>query len=140
MPISPSELSALAQARRREPWNWTSQFVALAFLCPTLFFHSSLALAATLIFFGVGFFRLELPAPPDNRWFRFVHRAIEWEKNWLAAPWSWYKSWRFGFVLLAATAVARALWTRDLAMLALIAGFGVLARVARENKKNGIDP
>ena len=140
MVVTPSELLSLALARHREPWNWTLQSAALACLCPALYFHSPLFLSATLVLFGVGFLRLEMGQPPANRWFRFVDRALVWERNWLAAPWNWPKTWRFCFVILAITAVGWALWASDLAALALAAGFGVLARVAAENKENGIDP
>lgn len=140
MIVTPSELVGLALARHREPWNWTLHFAALWLLCPALLFHSALFLAAALILSGAGFFRLGLGAPPDNRWFRFVRRCLEWEKNWIAAPWNRHKTGRFVFALAAAVAVVWALWTREPAALALIIGFAVLARVVAENRKNGIDP
>ncbi|MBG0790681.1 MAG: hypothetical protein H0S80_09315 [Desulfovibrionaceae bacterium] len=140
MAVTPSELLTLALARHREPWNRTLHAASLACLCPALFLHSYLLVAAALILLGAGFFRLGLGAPPDNRWFRFTARAVEWEKNWLAAPWNWSKIWRFCFAVIAATALVWALWTGDMAALALAVGFGVLVRVAVENKKNGINP
>lgn len=140
MVVTPSELAALALARHQEPWNWTFQAAGLCLLCPALFFHSFLFLAAALIFLGAGFFRLQLGPPPDNRWFRLVHNALEWEKNWLAAPWNRYKIIRFAFVIGTSIALTLALWTREAAALALLLGFAVLARVAVENKQNGIDP
>lgn len=140
MVVTPSALFALALARHREPWNWTLQSAGLACLFPTLFLHSYLFLAAALILFGAGFFRLGLDQPPDNRWFRFAARALEWEKNWMAAPWNRHKIGRFCFALLASACLIWALWTRELAVLTLAAGFAVLARVVAENKKNGIAP
>jgi hypothetical protein len=140
MIVTPSELVALALARHREPWNWTFHFAALGLLFPTLLFHSYLFLAAALILFGAGFFRLDLDVPPDNRWFRFVHRGLEWEKNWIAAPWNRHKTGRFAFALATAVITIWALWTREPAALALIVGFTVLAFVVAENKKKGIDP
>ena len=140
MTVTPSELASLALARHMEPWNWTLQFSALALLSPTLLFHSYLLLAATLILFGTGFFRLHLDDPPDNRWFRFVHQAQEWEKDWLAAPWNWYKIKRFVFAILVAAATVWALWTSEPAAIGLIVGFAVLTRLVAKNKQDGIDP
>ena len=53
----------------------------------------------------------------------------------LAASGPW-----FLLTLACALFTVWALWVRDPASLGLIAGFAVLARVARENRENGIDP
>lgn len=140
MPVTPSELASLALARHRKPWNWTFQAAALAGLCLTLLFRSYLLLAVSLILFGAGFFPLRLDEPPDNRWFRFVHRFLQWEKNWVAAPWNWHKIWRLGFAASATILIISALWIREPAALGLIVGFVVLARFVAENKADGIDP
>lgn len=140
MVVTPSELFNLALSRHRQPWNWTLQFAALGLLCLTLLFHSFLFLAAAVIFFGTGFFQLGLDDPPENGWFRFVAAGVEWEKNWVAAPWNWHKIWRFGFVLLVSAALIWALWVREPAALAIFVGFAVLARVVFENKDGGIVP
>nr|WP_319583089.1 hypothetical protein [uncultured Pseudodesulfovibrio sp.] len=100
--------------------------------------HGYLMLAASLILLGVGFFELKLDEPPDNRWFRFVRRAIDWEKNWGAAPWNRVKWTRLLFALLVAGFTVWALWVRELAGLMLVAGFAVLAWVVRQNRENGI--
>ena len=140
MVVTPSELVALALRRHMEPWNWSFQCAALCLFCLTLLFHSYLLLAAALILLGTGFFRLGLDDPPDNRWFQFVRRALEWEKNWIAAPWNWYKIRRFGFALTVAAITVWALWTSESAAIGLIVGFAVLARVVAENRGKGIDP
>lgn len=140
MTITPAHLFELAIERHRQPWNWTSQFTALGLFCLTLLLHSYLLLAATLIFFGAGFFRMQLPEPPNNRWFRFVTAAVEWEKDWIAAPWNWDKSWRFGLALIMTIAAIWAFWKQEPAAIALLICFAFLARVVFENKNAGIDP
>lgn len=140
MAFAPSDLAQLALRRHREPWNWTFHFTALCMLCTALLLHSSLLTAAALIFFGTGFFPLNLDPPPDNRWFRFVRRAVEKEKNWAAAPWNRHKTGWFCLGLAIVSIVIWALWVREPATLALLLGFAVLARVVEENRRGGIDP
>lgn len=140
MVISPAELLALALARHQTPWNWTLHCVALFGFMLTLLFHSYLMLAVTLILFGAGFFDLGLPDSPDNRWLVFVRRRVEWEKDWIAYPWSFRKVSRFFFVLLLGCVLIWALWTGEPAALALFVGFAFLIKVLAENKAGGIDP
>jgi hypothetical protein len=140
MAVTPSSLFALAVSRHRQPWNWSLHFAALVLFCLALFWHSYLMLAASLILLGVGFFELGLDGPSDNRWFRFAHGGVEWEKNWSAAPWNWVKWSRLAFAVLAAGFAAWALWGRVLEALMLLAGFAVLGWVVRLNRENGIDP
>lgn len=140
MTITPSEIFSLALKRHRAPWNWTLHFAALFGFGLTLLLHSYLVFAVTMIVFGTGFFELGLPKAPDNRWFGFVTRGVEWEKNWVAAPWGWYKIRRFIYVLLIGLLTIWALWTRDAAVLALLIGFAFLIRIMRENMDVGIDP
>jgi hypothetical protein len=140
MIVTPSSLFALAVSRHRQPWNWSLHFAALVLFGLTLFSHSYLMLAASLILLGVGFFELRLDGPPENRWFRFVSRGVEWEKNWSAAPWNRVKWSRLVFTVLVAGVAVWALWVRELAALMLLAGFAVLAWVVRQNRENGIDP
>lgn len=140
MAITPSDIFDLALSRHREPWNWTLHFAGLAGFTLTLLLHSYLMFAVSLIIFGAGFFQLNLPPLPENRWLRFVHSAVEWEKNWVAAPWNWHKTWRFGFVLLITYITIWALWTRDAVVLALLIGFGYLIKVVLENLEYDIRP
>jgi hypothetical protein len=140
MGVTPSSLFALAVIRHRQPWNWSLHCAALVLFCLTLLAHSYLMLAASLILLGVGFFELKLDEPPDNRWFKFARRGVEWEKDWSAAPWNRVKRARLVFALLAAGFAVWALWVRELAGLMLVAGFAVLAWVVRQNRENGIDP
>ncbi len=140
MAVTPADLYSLALERHRQPWNWSLQFAALWLSGLTLLFHSYLLLATALIFSGTGFFRLSLPDPPENRWFAYVDRCVEWEKNWLAAPWNFYKWGRFLFVLALGSALIWSLWTRELAALGLVMGFVCLMRVRGANRTDGIDP
>ncbi|QGY42007.1 hypothetical protein GM415_07405 [Pseudodesulfovibrio cashew] len=140
MTATPSEIFDLAVKRHRLPWNWTLHTAALAGFALTLLAHSPLLFAASLIVAGAGFFEPDLPTPPDNRWFRLAARAVEWEKNWAAAPWNRHKVLRFAFVLLVALVAAWALWTRDPVVLALLAAFAYLVYVVRDNMAGGIDP
>ena len=82
--VTPAELFRLALLRHHQPWNWSFQFVALWLFGLTLLLHSYLLLAATFIMLGTGFFQLHLSQNLENRWFSFVERGIEWEKNWIA--------------------------------------------------------
>jgi len=140
MTVTPSELFDLALARHRSPWNWTVHFAALWVLVLVLPTHSALVLSAGLILLAGGFFRWPAPERTGTRWLRFVHKAVEWEKDWIAAPWNRYKWVRFLLFLLLAGVTGWALWNRDLAVLALLAGMGFLFRIMRENKDLGIDP
>lgn len=140
MPVTPSEIFDLALERHRRPWNFTVQSVAVLCFGLTLLLHSFLLFATSLILFGAGFLDLALPDMPRGRWRAFVHAFVEWERNWSALPWSFGKCARLGFVLLFGCLLVWALWTRDLAVLALFAGFGYLARVVGENREGGIDP
>lgn len=140
MSVTPSHLFALAVERHREPWNWTLHFASLFGFALTLFLHSYLLLATSLILFGAGLFNLDMPDMPDTRWRRFVRQAVEWEKNWIAYPWTFYKTWRFVFAVAVAAFLIWALWVREPSALALLLGFACLARVVRENKDAGIDP
>jgi hypothetical protein len=140
MAVTPSDILDLALARHRRPWNFTAHFVALAFFALALLLHSFLLFAASLIFFGAGFFELSLSAMPEGRWLRFVRGMIEWERNWSVLPWTAGKWARTGFVALLVCVLVWALWTVDLVVLALFCGFGYLARVVAENRAGGIDP
>ena len=140
MAVTPSELLALAIKRHRSPWGWTVHFAGLAVLILALPTHSGLVLSAAIILLGAGFFRWPEPTRTDTRWHRFVHRGVEWEKNWIAAPWNRYKWLRLLFFLLIAGVTTWALWTRDIAILALLAAFAYLIRIVRENRDLGIDP
>ena len=140
MIITPAELFTLALKRHQQPWNWSLQFSALWLFGLTLLFHSYLLLAVTFIIVGTGFFQLNLPKNLENRWFSFVEEGIEWEKNWIAAPWNFYKWKRFLFVLFVAGVLVWALWSREYASLLLITGFAYLVKVMVENKSAGIEP
>ncbi|WP_285906659.1 hypothetical protein [Pseudodesulfovibrio pelocollis] len=140
MTVTPSELFALALSRHRQPWNFTVQLAALACFALALLLHSFLLFAAGLILLGFGFFELDLPEMPQGRWRRLVHAAVEWEKNWSVLPWTFRKVARLCFVLLLTGLLIWALWTRDLAVLALFVAFAYLARVVAENRAGGIDP
>jgi len=140
MPVTPSEILTLAIQRHRQPWNWTLHFCGLAGFALSLMLHSYLLFAASLIIFGAGFFELGLPPVKENRWLRFVHEAVEWEKNWIAAPWNWQKIWRFGVFLMFAVLFIWACWEQEPVAIALFSGFAYLAKVVRENKEGGIDP
>ncbi len=139
MVVTPSELITLALKRHRMPWNWTLHCAALVAFALTMLFHSYLILATSMIFFGAGFYDLNMPTPPDNRWFQFVHKGVEWEKDWVAYPWSFSKTWRFAFTVVVATIISWALWTREPGTIGLLIGFAYLIKVVRENKKGGID-
>lgn len=138
--MTPSEIFALALKRHRKPWNWTLHFVGLIGFGLTLLLHSYLMFATSLILFGAGSFDLQLPVTSDNRWLRFVAKAIEWEKDWVAAPWNWYKTRRFLFVLAVVFVSIWALWTRDGVVLCLLVAFAYLLKVMKENIAGGIDP
>lgn len=140
MITTPSDLRKLALKRHRTTWNWTMHFAAIITFCLTLLLHSFILLACSLILLGTGFFKLNLPALKDNRWTRFVDHAVEWEKDWYAAPWNYHKTWRFVMALLLIALAAWALWTRDAVVLALFVGFGFLVYVVRDNKAGGIKP
>lgn len=140
MAVTPSELFDLALSRHRQPWNWTLHLAGLCGLGLTLLLHSPLLLAASLIMFGAGFFQWPEPPGLDSRWFRFTRQAVEWEKNWIAYPWSVHKWAWFLLTLFTVFVTVWALWTRELATLGILAGFAYLAKVVRENKANDIDP
>ncbi|MCJ2165860.1 MULTISPECIES: hypothetical protein [unclassified Pseudodesulfovibrio] len=139
MAVTPSELFDLALVRHRQPWNWSLHCASMVLFCLTLLAHSYLLLASSMILFGTGFFSLNLGDPPQNRWFGFVAACVEWEKNWVAAPWNWVKWSRLLFVVCLAGAIAWVLWTRELAGIGLLVGFAALVRVVKENKDNGVD-
>ena len=139
MTVIPSELFDLALVRHRQPWNWSLHCAALVLFCLTLLAHSYLLLAASLILLGTGFLALDLDRPPGNRWFGLVDSMVEWEKNWAAAPWGWYKRARLLFTVCLTVAVIWALWTCELAALGLLMGFAALAWVVRDNRKNNAD-
>lgn len=136
---SPKHIFSLALERHRQPWNWTFQFASLWLFGLALLFHSYLTLAASFILLGTGFFHIHVPVP-DNRWFAFVVRSVEWEKNWIGAPWNWYKLWRLIASLLIGGITVWALWTRALAALMLIIALAYLWQVMIENKDAGIEP
>lgn len=138
--VTPAQLLNLALERHHQPWNWSLHFVALWLFGLTLLFHSYLLLAATFIILGTGLFQLNLSQNPGNRWFSFVDDGVEWEKNWIAAPWGFYKWRRFLFILVVTGILIWALWTREYATLLLIVGFAYLVTVMVENKSSGIDP
>lgn len=140
MTVTPSDIFRLALERHRMPWNWTLHAAAIFGFGLTLLLHSPLMLSASLILLGTGFFDIKMPEMPDGRWRRLVLSAVEWEKNWVAAPWNRYKWWRFLFVLAVSLMIIWALWTRDLAAIGLLVGFGYLIRVMRENIEGGVDP
>lgn len=140
MTVTPSELFDLALSRHRQPWGWTVHLAGLAGLGLAMLLHSGLTLAAAIILLGSGFFHWPDPPNQDTRWFRFVHQAVEWEKDWVAYPWTWRKWMWFLFSLGCTLYICWALWVREAASLALLAGFVVLARVIHENRENGIDP
>ncbi|NDV19628.1 hypothetical protein GO013_09375 [Pseudodesulfovibrio sp. JC047] len=140
MTITPSDLFQLATQRHRQPWNWSLHFTALISCCLAVLFHSPFFLTATIILGAVGFLELRMKTTPNTRWFRFVHAGIEWEKDWFATPWNTGKWTRFLLVFCIAIFFLWALWSRELAALALIIGFGALIRVMVENYKNGIKP
>lgn len=140
MVTTPSDIRKLAIRRHQSTWNWTLHFAAVIGFCLTLLFNSYILLACSVILFGAGFFHLNLPVLKQTFWTRFVARAVEWEKNWIAAPWNFYKIWRFTVVLLLAAVIIWALWTSDAVVLALFAGFGFLIYVVRDNIAGGIKP
>lgn len=140
MSVTPSQLFDLALFRHRQPWNWSLHFAALVLFCLTLLGHSYLLLAASLILLGAGFFDLKLGDPPGNLWFGFVKRGVEREKNWASLPWNWAKWLWLLITLCLALAVIWVLWTRELAGLGLLAGFGALAWAAGQNRANNEGP
>lgn len=140
MATTPAEVFALALARHRLLWNWTAHFAALCLFAFTLLFHSYVLLAVTLALFGAGFYELGLPEMKDGRWRQFVLRMIEWEKNWIAAPWIWGKWWRFLFICSVVLVVVWALWTGNPPVIMVLISFAYLSHVVRENKKRGVDP
>lgn len=140
MAVTPSEIFALALERHRQPWNWTLHFAALVGFLLTLVLHSYLMFAATVIVFGAGFFDLHMPLMQEGRWQRFMHDGVEWEKNWIAAPWNWRKTWRLLVVLGMIYTTIWAFWTREPVAISLIIAFIYLAKVVRENIEGGIDP
>lgn len=140
MAVTPSEILALAIERHRRPWNWTLHFAGLVGMALTLLLHSYLMFAVALITAGAGFFDLKLPPMTESRWKHFVNDGVEWEKNWIAAPWNWRKIWRFGFFLLVAAFSIWALWAQEPVAVSLILAFTYLLKVVRENKKGGVDP
>lgn len=140
MVATPSDIRKLAIERHQSTWNWTMHFAAVIGFGLTLLFHSYILLACSTVLFGAGFFKPGLPVLRETRWTRFVARAVEWEKNWIAAPWNSYKIWRFTVVLLLATIAIWALWTGDAVVLALFVGFGFLVHVVRDNMAGGIKP
>ncbi len=121
------------------PWNWTLHCASLFGFALTLLMHSYLMFAATVIIFGAGFFELRLPDLPENRWRRFVLSAVEWEKDWIAYPWTFRKWMRLLFVLLIGFVTVWALWTREPAALGMLMGGAYLVWVARDNKSGGVD-
>ncbi|WP_419785670.1 hypothetical protein [Pseudodesulfovibrio sp.] len=135
-----SGLAALALARHRSHWNWTLHLAGLVVLALSLLLHGPLTASAGLILLGAGFFSWPEPPHTDGRWQRFVRAGIEWEKDWIAAPWNRRKWIPFLAALLIGGYILWALWVRELASLALLIGFAVLLRVRKENKENGIDP
>jgi glucan phosphoethanolaminetransferase (alkaline phosphatase superfamily) len=139
MTVTPAELFALALERHQQHWNWSFQFVAALVFGLVLLFHSYLLLAVSLVLFGVGFFQLNLPPFEKKWWISFVKKGVEWEKNWIAAPWNLIKWRRFLFVLVATCVLVWALWIREYAALGLILGFAYLVKVKAENKAAGID-
>lgn len=140
MVATPSDILSLALKRHRLVWNWTAHFAALCFLSLALLLHSYLLFAVSTALFGAGFFEMGLPEMADCRWRRYVARMVEWEKNWVAAPWNWPKWWRLLFVLALASVTVWALWTQNPPVLAMLAAFAYLARVVKENREAGIDP
>jgi hypothetical protein len=140
MTVTPSELFALALSRHRQPWNFTVHLAAVALFGLALPLHSFLIFSAGLILLGFGFFELVLPDMPPGRWRRLVHAVVEWEKNWSVLPWTFRKWARLCIALLLGCLLVWALWTRDLAVLALFFAFACLARVVAENRAGGIDP
>jgi len=140
MVVTPSEIFELALERHRRPWNWTLHFAGLAGLALTLLLHSYLMLATTLIVMGAGFFELNLPPMKIGRWRRFATAGVEWERDWLAAPWNWRKIWRFGVFLIILIIVIVSLWMQEPVAVSLIIAFAYLAKVVRENIEGGIDP
>lgn len=140
MAVTPSDIFDLAIKRHREPWNWTLHFVGLCGFGMTMLTHSFLFFAASLIVFGAGFFELGLPPVKEGRWLRFARACIEWEKNWVATPWNWHKTWRFVVVMGVAAVAVWALWTRDMGLLLLFLGFGYLIRVMMDNRDGGVKP
>lgn len=139
MVVTPSEILALALERHRRPWNWTLHCIGLLGLAVTMLLHSYLMLATSLILLGAGFFDFDLPEPRRNRWFAWVREAVEWEKDWVAYPWTFRKTWRFFFAILVAGITIWALWTREASVIGLLIGFAYLTRVVRENRDSGID-
>lgn len=140
MPVTPSELLRLAMKRHRMEWNWSVHFAAMVNFGLALLLHSWLLTATTLILLAAGCFDFGLGPLPEGRWQRLVHRGLEWERNWSVAEWDFGKSARFAIFLVALVTSVWALWTRDLAMLGLLFGFGFLYWVMLDNLSGGIDP
>lgn len=140
MATTPSEVFYLALARHQLVWNWTVHFAALCLFALTLLFHSYLLLAVSLACLGAGFFDMGLPEMKDGRWRRFVLGMIEWEKNWIAAPWIWLKWLRLICVTMVALLSIWALWTQNPPVLAVLGASGYLVHVVRDNKRRGVDP
>jgi len=140
MEVTPSQLFSLALKRHRIPWNWTVHFIGLIGFSLSLMLHSYLMFATSFIVLGAGFFELGLPQMRQGRWQRFVHDSVEWEKNWVAAPWNWRKIWRFIFVL---TMIFLSLWSliaQEPVAISLLLAFIYLLTIVRKNKEGGIDP
>lgn len=139
MSLKPADLIKLALSRHREPWNWTFHIAGLCAFALCLLFHSYLLFASTLIFIGTGFYALKLRPMRKGRWLTFQKQAVEWEKDWIAYPWTYSKWWRFLVILLVAAVFMWALWTRDIAVLCLYVAGAYFVKVVRENKAKGID-
>ncbi len=140
MPVTPAQLLSLAIARHHQPWNWSLHFAALLLLCLALLFHGYLLLAAAMILFGAGFFPLNLSTPKKNRWFAFVQRRIEAQKDWTAQPWTGPKVLRLTILCMVLLYAAWALWVREWASLGLLLGFAALYPLIAENRAGGIKP
>ncbi|BCS88597.1 hypothetical protein [Pseudodesulfovibrio sediminis] len=140
MVTSPSELFDLALKRHRQPWNWTLQFAGIMLLGLTLAAHSYLLLAASMILFGAGFYELHMPEPSENLWFRFVSGGIQWEKNWVATPWTFGKIFKCCVTLALLAVTVWALVVREIGTIGLLIGFLALARVVVENRDSGVEP
>lgn len=132
-----------AISRHCAPWNWSLHVSGLAILAVGLWNHSPALLFLSAAALAGGFFKIPLPPMKNcglSGFEDWTAGIIKSEKNWLESPMSWKKGRQATIIAIAIVLSVWALWSREMAALALLAGFAVLATVLMENKKKGIDP
>jgi hypothetical protein len=136
--FTPRQLLNKALANRRNPWNWLLHLLGLVFFLLALLFHSSTLFGLAIGLGGIGLLNLHLPAGADNAFTKLAQAGLELEDSFRAMPRGWRKWLILSGLLVGAFFSVWALWTRAVLALCLLAGFGILARVAALNRANGI--